>query len=196
MPAQRFRLAVLLVVLGLPLAARAQSDPVPSGPQVEVVLGAAVDLGGDRVYEIVYEDGSDATYRAGQGFTFLGGALVRPSATSPFGLRATVGYKFMETSAENGTIRFNRFPVQGVALFNATPDLFVGAGYTFQAGIAIDGDDIGPDLAFDATGGPTVEAGWRWIAATATWMTYTDEFGETYDANAYGLAARVGFPIR
>lgn len=58
---------------------------------------------------------------------------------------------------------------------------------THHTGIKFRGDDFVQDVSFDPATGVNVRAGWRWISATYTAMTYTDEFGFEYDAAAFGI---------
>lgn len=186
-------LSGLLVFVTLPT--HAQTTP-PLRPAVELVGEFAVELGGDVVAELFYTDGSTTTMRAGQGGTVSGGLRLRPREGSPLSLRTTVGYKFVLNPSTNSNARLTRIPVEVVAAYDVTPDVWVGAGYVLHAATKLNGDGFLPDLDFDPAHGGTVEVGWRWFAATATLISYTDELGNDYNANAFGVSAVVGLPLR
>ena len=191
------RLSLLSVAVSTALfapPAHAQTAPLPT---LEVLGEFVVEaFGGDEVVELTFEDGETQTLHAGQGGTVAGGVLVRPLQTLPLSLRATVGYKFVLNASINADVRLTRIPVELVAAYGITPDVWAGAGYVLHANTTLYGDEFFEDLDFDPAHGLTVEAGWKWIGASYTAISYTDEFGEGYDASSVGLTLRYGFPIR
>lgn len=189
-------LAVALLATPSVLAAQGGEPPLArSGPSVAVVGEFAAELGGDRVVETLFTNGETQTMRAGQGGTFAAGLEVRPSGDSPFALRGTVGYKFVTTAAENADIRLDRIPLELLATYTFPSGVHIGGGFVRHTGIRFHGDGFAPDVDFDDANGVTVQAGWRWIAATFTSMTYTDEFGNEYDASGGGLSVSAAFRL-
>lgn len=198
------------VALWLPPAAAAQqtptgapapvpAEPAPAartGPSVGVVADFALEMGGDRVAETFFEDGDSQTMRAGQGGTAAVGLELRPSHDSPLAVRATVGIKYVTTAATNVDIKLTRFPIEVVGTYTFPNQIFVGGGYVRHASISFDGGGLANDLDFDDAQGATVEAGWRWLALTYTRLTYTDEFGNEYDASSPGISLRATFRPR
>jgi hypothetical protein len=197
------------ILLALPLAASAQTQPTPpaalpapapapplrTGPSVALVVEGVIEIGGDRVAETFFEDHSSQTMRAGQGGTVAVGAELRPSHGSPLGVRATVGFKYVTTAATNVDIKLTRVPVEVVGTYTFPSGAFVGGGYVRHSRIRFDGGGLAPDVDFDDAQGATLEAGWRWVAVSYTKLTYTDEFGNEYDASAPGLSLRGTFRL-
>ena len=184
-------LLALAALAAVPVTVAAQSgggaEPASNGPTLSFVLMAKLEAGGDRVATVFFEDGSDQHVVAGQGGTFAVGAKIRPSAQSPFAVRATGGVKFMTTAADNADIYLLRFPLEAVATYDFARDFHAGAGVVYHTGLGFHGGGLGDDIDFDNATGATVELGWRWVALSYTKIDYTDEFGHTYNASNAGL---------
>lgn len=173
-----------------PVAAEADSVAAPArrGPSVALLLETALELGGDPVASVEFDDGTAQEFTGGQGFTVAAGAELRPSAALPVSLRATVGYKYDFANASNAFITFARVPVEVIGSVDVAGDFRVGAGYVRHMGIRFDTDGVGQDGEFDDASGGTVEVGWRWIALTYTGIRYTDDAGAEYDASSVGVS--------
>jgi hypothetical protein len=188
--------APLLALAALPLFAAAAAAQEPTGveagpgggPYAAFVLEGVVEYGGDNLGTILYEDGSEQKMLSGQGATLAVGGQVRPSFDSPLALRATVGFKYQTTAATNANITFTRVPIEVVASYDLTDDVWAGAGYVRHTAVKFRGDDIAPDEDFEDGNGATVELGWRWVALTYTAMKYTSEAGGEYNAGTFGLS--------
>lgn len=179
------RILLLATLWVAPLASAAQTF----SPVVE----AAVELGGDDVVELFFEDGESQTLTAGQGGTVAGGVLLRPSAASPLGLRATAGVKVLFNASSNASTKILRFPVEVVGTYRVGPGVEVGAGPVAHLGTRLDGDDFVPNVSFDPALGVTIEAGYEWVYLSYTLIEYTAEDGTTFDASNGGLAVRFAF---
>ena len=180
-----FRALLLFAALSLPAAAAAQTlSPVVEG---------ALEFGGGDVATLLFEDGDTQTLTAGQGGTLAGGVLVRPSAGSPLGLRATLGVKALFNASSNASTRLVRFPVEAVASLRFGPGVEVGAGPTVHLGTRLSGDGFVQDVDFGTAVGATVEAGYKWAALTFTAIRYTAESGEEVDASNVGASFRYAF---
>lgn len=185
--------APLLALAALPLlacAAAAQADEPAAAPRpfFGFVLEGGIEGGGDEVATTLFEDGSTQEMHAGQGGTVAVGGQVRLNRESPLALRGTVGIKYVTTAATNAHINLTRVPIELVATYDVTPDVWIGGGLVRHTAMRFRGDGIGPDMDFeDATGG-TVELGWRWVALTLTSLQYQDAQGGEYDASSAGLS--------
>lgn len=186
-----------LVATTLLAAEAAAQDPTPTSRPTQAaasttphrfgwVLEGALEFGGDEFVEILFTDGSTQTLTTGQGGTIAFGAEYRVAPRLL--LRGTAGFKFTSTAADNSNAMFTRIPLELVAHYALTSDWRLGAGAAYHAAINFDGDNLGPDLAFDPAIGGTVELGWRWVAVTYTAMNYRDEFGNDYNASAIGAS--------
>jgi len=188
-------LRAVCLFVAVPVAAGAQEVITPASYQPRVpfrpafgwILEGGVEMGGSRVAETTFTDGSTQTMQAGQGGTFAVGAEVRPRFGSPFALRGTVGWKFVTTAATNASIGLTRVPMELVASYSLNDDWRVGVGAVRHSSIEFDAGGFGPDVSFDDANGATVEVGWRWLAFTYTAMEYTDEFGGKFNASSGGV---------
>jgi hypothetical protein len=175
--------APLLALAALPLfsaAAQAQS--------AALVLELAAEFGGDPIVEVLFLDGTSQDVNAGQGVTGAVGGIVRPSASSPLGLRGTVGFKYVTTAADNAHIRLTRVPIELLATYDLPRDFWIGGGVVHHTAIEFKGDGLGPDASFDDATGATAEVGWKWVALTFTGMQYTGPSGEEFDASSVGVS--------
>ncbi len=167
-----------------------------SSPPVRLLLGGALELGGDEVAKVYFTNGNDQSVRAGQGGSlFVGGELAIPSVERLL-IHATVGFKYVTTAADNAHIRLTRIPIHLTANFLATPKLRIGAGLAMHRGIQFSADGLGPDLSFDGASGPRFEVAYGLVGLTYTAMTYKDQLNNSYSANAIGLALTVPIPKR
>lgn len=200
--AARVRRALLALgaLAAAPAALAAQAPdpvpPLPGGPTLAFVLEGRLEMGGDRIATVQFEDGSEQHVVSGQGGTFAVGARVRPSYESPFAVRLTGGVKYMTTKATNADIYLLRIPLELVGTYDVTPDVHVGGGFVYHTGLKFHGGGIGEDIDFKDAAGGTVEAGWRWISLAYTRINYTDEFGNRYDASNAGLVFTYAFGAR
>lgn len=166
----------------------AEAQAAPSGPFFGFVIEGGIEGGGDEIATTLFEDGDTQVMHAGQGGTVAVGGQVRLDRASPLALRGTVGLKYVTTAATNAHIRLTRIPIELVATYDVTPDVWVGGGFVRHAAMKFRGDGIGPDMEFEDANGGTVEVGWRWAALTLTKLQYRDAEGGEYDASSAGLS--------
>jgi hypothetical protein len=173
----------------------AQGSTKTNSP-IRLLVGGALELGGDEVAKVYFTNGNDQSVKAGQGGSiFVGGELAFPSVERLL-IHATVGFKYVTTAADNVHIRLTRFPVHLTANFLATQKLRIGAGLAMHRGIKFSADGIGPDMTFDGASGPRFEIAYGVVGLTYTAMTYKDQLKNSYSANAIGLALTVPIPKR
>jgi hypothetical protein len=172
------------LLLALPVALNAQ------GPVASMVFEGGIEFGGDEIAEVTFTDGSKQKIYAGQGGSIAFGALVRPREGSPLDFRATVGYKFVTTAAENSDLGMSRVPLELIATYRVAPDWTVGAGVVTHAAARFDGGGFAPNVDLESSTGVTLELAWRGIALSYTALTYTDEVGNDFDAGSIGISYR------
>ncbi len=181
-------LAVCAPVLGAqdnPLA-KPKSAPAPWKP-VAGVVEFGLEFGGDKIAEVLFTDGSRQSVVAGQGGTIAAGVDYRASATSPVSVRATVGFKFVSTKADNANIGVTRFPLELVGSYHIDKDWRVGVGVAAHTAVKFHADGLGQDISFGSAVGATAEVAWRWVGVTVTPMAYTS--GNTkVNATAIGVS--------
>lgn len=154
---------------------------------VRFLIGAALEFGGDSVAEILFDDGDSQDVYAGQGGSIGFGAEIQFPSLKFLMLQGTIGIKYVTTQADNAHIRLTRFPLELTANWLITDDIKIGAGIAAHTNINFKGDGIGPDVSFDNAVGPLFEASYAGFGLRFISMTYTDEFGFDYDANAFGV---------
>ncbi len=161
-----------------------------------LLVGGALALGGDRVAEVYFTNGNTQSVKAGQGISVaLGGEFQVPKVEKLL-LRATVGYKYVTTAAENAHIRLTRVPFHFTANWMITDRLLIGAGLAMHRGIQFKADGIGEDITFKGASGPTFEIAYRGVGLQYTAMQYKDQYHQTYSANSIGLAYTATIPGR
>jgi hypothetical protein len=133
----------LIVTAALAAAALAPTlahAGLESDNPIHPLVGIALTGGGDKLSRIEYTNGTSQSVTAGGLVQFYGGAEYHQKG-SPIGFQATLGYHVDQASARNGNQRFERFPVEAIALFNATPKFRFGAGarYAMDAKFSSDG---------------------------------------------------------
>jgi hypothetical protein len=161
---------------------------------VRLLITGALELGGDEVAEVYFTNGNTQSVNAGQGGSIaIGGQFAIP-ALEKLLLRATVGYKYVTTEADNAHIRLTRVPVQFTANWMLTNKWRLGGGLAMHRGIRFKADGIGKNISFDAAKGPVFEVAYRGIGLIYTAMKYKDEMNHTYSANAIGLTFSVTIP--
>lgn len=152
-----------------------------------LLWGAALELGGETVAEIDFENGDSQDIKSGQGGSIFVGTEIQFPAIDFLVLQATIGIKYVTTQADNAHIRLTRFPIEIGANYLITDDIRIGGGFSAHTNINLKADGIGPDLAFDNSGGPYFEASYAGFGLRYTNMSYTDEFGFDYDASSVGV---------
>jgi hypothetical protein len=144
--ALRAAAAAAAVVLLCPGLACAQGDMAPPGAvAIHPLVGVALTGGGDRLLAVRYSDGDTRTLRAGQLVQVWGGLDVRP-VDSPVSFLATVGYHSDSAGGWNGSVRFERFPIEASVLWSPAPALRIGVGARYAAGAAMRSTGIVNDI--------------------------------------------------
>ena len=101
---------------------------------IHPLIGIALTGGGDKLSSVEFENGYSKDITAG-GLVHLYGGVEYHEKGSPLGFQATIGYHFDNTSADNGSQRFERFPIEAIVLYNVAPKfrLGIGARYAMSA---------------------------------------------------------------
>jgi hypothetical protein len=189
---KKFTLLLFLVFTSLVYATAQQMDK--KGSLVRLLIGGALELGGDKIAEVYFTNGKQQSVRAGQGGSIaVGGQLEFPKAEK-FLLRATVGYKYVTTAADNVHIRLTRIPIHFTANYMAAKKLRLGAGLAMHRNINFNSDGLGDDMKFHPANGPVFEVAYAGIGLTYTGMQYKDQLNNTYSANAIGLSFSLTIP--
>ncbi len=172
-----------------PVGAAPAPPPAPASRRavVSLVAEAGIEYGGDDLLTVQFTNGDDQTLLAGQGATLAVGVEVQPRPALPVTARATLGFKFALTAADNANIAFTRIPLEGVVSYRHRSGVRLGAGVSHHARVRLNGDGFLPDADFGSATGPTVEIGYKLLALTASRMAYRAPSGERLDASSLGL---------
>lgn len=175
---------IMMTIFGT--MAEAQQKKKTNKP-VRFLAGAALELGGDKVAEVYFNDGSTQYIKGGQGGTVFAGAQFRLNQKETFFLRSSIGIKYVTTKADNVHIRLTRIPLQ--LTFNYIPanKMRLAAGVVTHQAIRLNFDGIGDNTKFTASPGIVLEAGYGLFSLSYTFMTYKDNASHSFSANAIGI---------
>jgi hypothetical protein len=112
-------LATLAATVATPAAAQ-------SGLPVRPFVGMGLTGGGDELATVQFTDGSSKSISAGGLIEFKAGVDWRMAG--PFSLRGSFGYHVDNTTASNGSMRFERFPLELLAFWHGSDRFRLGGG--------------------------------------------------------------------
>ncbi|WP_198001465.1 hypothetical protein [Nibribacter ruber] len=195
------KLLIPLLFFGSVAASFAQTTPDSTSvardyKPVRFLLGAAVEFGGDKVAETYFTNGETQSTRAGQGVSIHAGGQFELPNLDKFLLRATVGFKYVTTQADNAHIRLSRIPLHLTANYMATEKIRIGAGLASHQSITFKTDGLSEDFEFKGANGAIFEIAYSFIGLSYTLMDYKDQFNNSYSANSIGLTFSGVFPKR
>ena len=173
-------LAAAALVPGIAHAGLDSDNPI------HPLVGIALTGGGDKLSSAEFYNGYSKDITAG-GLVYVYGGAEFHTKDSPFGFQATVGYHFDNTSADNGTQRFSRVPLEVIALYNLAPRwrLGVGARYASNAKFRSSGaGDVGNDD-FKSQLGAVIVGEWLITPSMGLQLRYVNE---SYKADIYCYA--------
>ena len=178
----------LFIALLTCVTVKVLAQEVEKKSPVRFLIGGALEFGGDEVAKVYFTNGEDQSVRAGQGGTVsIGGQFQLPKEPRLL-FRATVGFKYVTTQADNVHIRLTRIPLHFTANWMITDKIRLGTGLVSHQNIKFKADGIGQDITFSGANGPIFELAYRGIGLTYTLMKYKDQSNVTYSANAIGIS--------
>jgi hypothetical protein len=190
------RLGLLCLSFFVSLAPLVAQENAAKPFPLRLVVGGGLELGGDKIAEVYFTNGNTQAVKAGQGGSVFVGAQYAFPRLEQLLLRATIGYKYVTTEADNVHIRLRRIPVHLNANWMITDQLMVGAGVAMHQSIRFKTDGLGNDMDFANASGPRFEVSYAGVGLTYTAMKYTDQAKHTYSANAVGLSFTGVIPRR
>ena len=166
-------LALAAATALVPTLAHAGLD---SDNPIHPLLGIALTAGGDKIASATYTDGYTKDISAG-GLVYLYGGVEFHPKDSRFGFQATIGYHVDNTTARNGDQRFQRWPIEAIALFNVAPKFRVGVGarYAASAKFTSDGDAYQGNGDFSSQIGAVVLGEWLITPSMGVQLRYVNE---------------------
>lgn len=123
-----------------------------------VSVGGA--FGGDSLATVEYSNNSTTSLDAGRGAQFSFGVDYR--INDDFAVLGNVGYQVVDASASNGSLRFQRYPVEGIGYYYLNPQWRVGLGVRDVMNPKVVGSGFanGADVSFGNAVGGIVEVEW------------------------------------
>jgi hypothetical protein len=185
--------ATMIAALG---SAQAQTVSPPSNP-LHVVAGIGLSGGGQELANVRYTNGDSQTIRAGSGVYFTGGLDYR--VTPEFSLEATANFHVDDTHARNGSVRFQRFPLELMGYYHAGPQWRVGGGvrYVTNAKLTSSGAAAGDDYKFDNSTSAVFEVEYFWTQNFGMKVRYVNEplkaYGQDVRGNHVGVSGNFYF---
>ena len=143
---------------------------------VHPLIGIAITGGGDKLSSVEFSDGGSRDITAG-GLVQIWGGVEYHEQGSPFAFQGTFGYHFDNTSADNGSQRFERFPLELIALYSFDPKfrLGIGARYATSAKFRSSGaGDVG-DFNFKSQLAPMLMGEWLINPSVGLQLRYVHE---------------------
>jgi hypothetical protein len=182
-------LSILSLVWVNSFAQNAEKQAIP-----KFLIEAGVEYGGDELLEVLFTNGNTQSVRAGQGgFLAIGGELGFEKVKNLM-FRATIGFKYNTTAANNANIRLIRYPINVLAYWKIKQDFRLGAGISTHQGVRLRGDGFFPDVNLKSNLGVRFEFGYKWIAITYTTIRYSDETEQSVSASSIGATLSFTIP--
>jgi hypothetical protein len=113
-----------------------------NGNPIHPLVGIAITGGGDKLSSVAYTNGDSKDITAGGLVQFYGG-IEYHEKDSPFGFQGTFGYHVDSTNARNGNQKFQRWPLEAIALYSVAPHFRLGAGARYAASAKFTSDGAG-----------------------------------------------------
>lgn len=134
-----------------------ETASAPNNTAMHFMAGVGVSAGGDDLATAKYTNGNSANIKAGSGVYLTAGANYR--FAPQFSLQGTVNFHVDDTNANNGSIKFQRFPVELLAYYHFSEQWRVGAGvrYVSSAKLSSSGVVSGININFDNTTSGVIE---------------------------------------
>ena len=170
---QIIALAALAVSALAPTLAHAGLD---SDNPVHPLIGLALTAGGDKLASVEFQGGGSRDITAG-GLVQVYGGVEYHEKGQPWGVQGTIGYHFDNTSAQNGSQRFQRWPLEVIGLYNVTPNvrLGIGARYAAAAKFTSDGAGFVGNADLKSQLGGLLMAEWLITPSIGVQLRYVDE---------------------
>jgi len=187
MKKQLYKIVFLALLSSLSNFSLATAQEIKNPIKLRMLLNGALELGGDPVATVAFTNGDSQKVNAGQGIAVGVGGELSMFKKEQFRLRGTVGIKYVTTAAENAHIRLTRIPMILTANWMYQEDWRIGAGIVSHQAIRFNAGGLGNNFDLSSPAGLVVEVAYKGIGLSYTKLTYEDEFGIFYGANAIGL---------
>jgi opacity protein-like surface antigen len=170
-------LSALFATMG---AAQAQS---PVSKPMQFFAGLGVTGGGDDLATAEYTNGNSQDIKAGGGVVFTAGANYR--LTPEFSIQGSLNFHVDDTNADNGSIKFQRFPIEVLGYYHLNDQWRLGAGLRYISGAKLSSSGVAAGLSFkfDNVVSGVVETEYFWSPSFGMKLRYVNE---TFKVPGYG----------
>lgn len=173
---------VIGALFAVGVAQAQQMAPAPNNTPMHFLAGIGVSAGGDDLATAKYTNGNSVDIKAGNGVYFTAGVNYR--FTPQFSLQGTVNFHVDDTNANNGSIKFQRFPAELLAYYHFSEQWRVGAGVRYVSGAKLSSSGVvsGININFDNTTSGVIEGEYFWNPKMGMKLRYVNE---KYNAAGY-----------
>lgn len=195
---KKFAFAVAALAL-VSLNVQAQTYTPVQAKNHRFIAGMGFTSGGDTLATASYTDGASQNIKTGGMLAFYGG--VEYDVAQDLAIQATIGYHVDQAHADNGEIRFGRYPLEVLAAYKLSPQWRFGGGVRFVNSPRLSSSgagDIG-DFNFKNTVGAVLEGEYLFSPAFGVKLRYVSEKYEPkngagkLDANHVGIMGNFYF---
>ena len=152
---------------------------------IHPLVGVAITGGGDKIASVEFQNGGSRDITAGGLVQIWGGAEYHEQG-SPFAFQGTIGYHFDSTNADNGSQRFDRFPIELIALYSFDPKFRIGVGarYALSPKFRSDGAGSVGNFNFSSRIAPMLLGEWLITPSMGLQLRYVHE---TYKIDGFSI---------
>ncbi len=145
-----------LICAALALGAAGAAQAAEDSP-IRFLIGGGLTFGGDKLATVSYTNGDSQDLRAGSLVQVYAGIDYRMG--TDVSMQINAGYHVDDTNADNGSLKFSRYPVELLAYFHANDQLRLGGGVRFVSSPKISSSGVvsGNNVQFKNTTGIVLE---------------------------------------
>jgi len=164
--------------------------PAPEASAVEVnpMLKAGYDTGGETLVTVTFSDGSKQSIKSNEGLFFGGGVSIVNEAGTVEG-ELSLTYKVDNITASNGNVTWSRWPIDAL-VFYRWPSVRLGGGLTYHLNPSLSGSGVatGINVDFEDSLGYIVQADWRITPKINLGLRYTNVDYKLVNGNSINAA--------
>lgn len=180
-------------------AATAAAQPQAQRP-LRGIVGFGITGGGDKLATVQWSNGESTNIRAGGQFELRAGVDVK-LGESPFTLTATAAWFVQRAGGTNGSVTFERFPLELLGTWRAAENLRLAAGLRRAGEGKLKGRGAASNIGtttFSSSTGVVVEGEWLFARIYGLALRYVGEEykapnGQKADGSHVGLRFSVYF---
>jgi hypothetical protein len=123
-----------------------------------ILLGMGLTFGGKTLVTVHFTNGDSENVKSGGLVHFYGGYEYRMA--NRFSVRTAIGYHVDDINAKNGSVKFDRYPLEVLGHYGITDNVRIGGGlrYVMNPKISSSGAASVGDYKFDDATGFVIEA--------------------------------------